>query len=146
MRLCVYKDLSLQITHPAQERLVTPPGSASPVDESLSEKTQIHFKSCVFAPLPTHNKIICNDESVNSRMKFPYKTYSAIHIALLRLALYSKFAFNFYGLDNWELRFCNSSPILVLAQYENRFLFLDFLIYIFFKQLASNMNPKALEL
>ena len=79
-------------------------------------------------------------------MKFPYKTYSAIHIALLRLALYSKFAFNFYGLDNWELLFCNSSPILVLAQYENRFLFLDFLIYIYFKQLASNMNLKALEL
>ena len=69
---------------PSPRRLATPPGSASPVDELLSGKTQIHFKSCVFAPLPTHNKINCNDESVNNRMKFPYKTYSAVEVSLLR--------------------------------------------------------------
>ena len=85
---------SYEVNHPAQERLATPPGSASPVDKLLSEKTQIHFKNCVFAPLPTHNKINCNDETVNSRM-FPYKTYSAIQISLLRFSIILEFAFPF---------------------------------------------------
>ena len=30
MRLFLYQDLSLQIAHPAQERLAIPPGSTSP--------------------------------------------------------------------------------------------------------------------
>ena len=53
MRLSLYKDLSLKITHPSQERLTTSPGSNTPllflnsgVGPFTSNKNQISEKYC----------------------------------------------------------------------------------------------------
>ena len=65
MRLSLYHGLFLQITHPAQERLDTPPGSTSP---TLFEKCGV----CSFMSLK--NQI---SESVVSCRPYP-KVYGSV--------------------------------------------------------------------